>query len=64
MNKDEDKSQYSEDEIAARMNRAVRRALNTSPTPAKEFIGKSERAIVQRETRKIRKARQSEPKVP
>ena len=42
---------YSDDEIAQRMNEAVRRALNTPPTPAKALVGKSERAIAQRESR-------------
>jgi hypothetical protein len=54
---------YSEQEIARRMNDAVRRALITPPTPAKELVGKSERAIAQRESR-VRKAAQSKPKAP
>jgi hypothetical protein len=51
------------EEIALRMNKAVRRALNTPPTPTKELVGKSERAIAQRESR-VRKASQSKPKAP
>ena len=31
------------------MEAGLRRALNTPPTPTKELIGKSERAIAQRE---------------
>jgi hypothetical protein len=45
----------TEEEIAERMNQAVRRALNTPPTPIKELIGKSERAIARRESRVRRK---------
>src|SRR5208283_2086863 len=38
------------------MNAAIRRALSRPPTPTKELIGKSERAIAQRKNtpRKIR----------
>ena len=38
------------------MNNAVRRALNTPPTPTKELVGKSERAIGQRESRVRKRA--------
>ena len=38
----------SDAEIERRMNDAVRRALSTPPTPAKELIGKSERAKAKR----------------
>jgi len=53
--------EFPPDEIARRMNEAVRRALHTPPISAKELIGKSERAQAQRETKRIRKARQSKP---
>jgi hypothetical protein len=53
----------SDSEIAMRMNDAMRRALNTPPTPMKDLIGKSERAIAQRESR-VRKASRSKPKAP
>ena len=52
-----------EDEIAKRMNGAIRRALNTPPTPTKEIVGKSERAIARRESR-VRKASKVTPKSP
>ena len=51
------------EEIALRMNKAVRRALNTPPTPTKELVGKSERAQAQRESR-VKKAARSKPKSP
>jgi hypothetical protein len=35
--KPDDKETYSEEEIAARMDGAVRRALKTPPTPTKDF---------------------------
>jgi hypothetical protein len=56
-------SELSEAEIERSVNDAIRRALNTPPTPAKELIGKSERAIAQRESR-VRKATRSKPKNP
>jgi len=60
-----DKSdELSPPEIAARMTAALRRALNTPPTPTKELVGKSERAQAQRETKRIRKSRQAKPKAP
>ena len=46
------------DAIARRMNNGVRRALNTPPKPLKELVGKSERALSQRESR-LRKAPRS-----
>jgi hypothetical protein len=52
-----------DNEIACRMNDAVRRALNTPPMPAKELIGKSERAIARRESR-VRRASRSKPQAP
>jgi hypothetical protein len=55
--------EYAPEEIVDRMNSALRRALNTPPTPAKEIVGKSERAITQRESR-VRKASRSKPKAP
>ena len=39
------------DEIVRRMEMGIRRALNTPPTPTKELIGKSERAIARRDSR-------------
>jgi hypothetical protein len=50
-------------EIERRMNAAVSRALSTPATPTKELVGKSERAIAQRESR-VRKAARSKPKSP
>ena len=47
----------SDAEITGRMNAAVRRALNTAPTPTKEIVGKSERAIAQREICKAKARR-------
>jgi hypothetical protein len=55
--------QYTEEETARRRDDAIRRALNTPPKPLKEFIGKSERAKAQRESR-FRKVAQSKPKSP
>ncbi len=60
---DENESNFSEIDIERRMNAAVRRALSTPPMPAKELVGKSERAIAQRESR-VRKASRSKPKAP
>jgi hypothetical protein len=56
-------NELSPEDVVARMNNAVRRALNTPPTPAKEIVGKSERAIAQRESR-VRKASRSKPRAP
>ena len=47
---DEEDVPLSESEIAARMSAAIRRALNTPPTPTKDLIGKTERAKSQRES--------------
>jgi hypothetical protein len=47
----DEKDELDTEEIARRMNNAVRRALSTPPTPTKELIGKSERALAQRESR-------------
>jgi hypothetical protein len=52
-----------DNEIAVRMDHAIRRALNTPPKPLREIVGKSERAEAQRE-RRIKKALQSKPKSP
>jgi hypothetical protein len=54
---------YTEEETARRRDDAIRRALNTPPKPLKEFVGKSERAKAQLESR-LRKAAQSKPKPP
>jgi hypothetical protein len=60
----DDKSDpYSEEEIARRMDAAVRRALNTPPKPHKEMIGKTDRAKEQRKSR-VKKVAQSNPKAP
>jgi hypothetical protein len=48
-------TQLTEADVERRMSDAIRRALNTPSTPAKELVGKTERAIAQRENR-IRKA--------
>jgi hypothetical protein len=48
----------TEQEIAARRDEAIRRALNTPPKPTKELVGTTERA---RDQRKVKKARQAEP---
>ena len=39
-----DVAELSDEEIALRMNNAVRRALNTPPTPLKKVVGKRKRA--------------------
>jgi hypothetical protein len=54
---------YSEAETEKRMNSAVRRALSTPPTQTKELVGKTERAIAQRESR-VRKSTRSKPDSP
>jgi hypothetical protein len=54
---------YSDEEIAKRRDEAIRRALNTPPKPLKELVGKSERAIAQRESR-VRKSARSKLKSP
>ena len=43
-------AEYDEQETIHRMNDAMRRALNTPPTPTKEIVGKSERAAQMRES--------------
>jgi hypothetical protein len=48
-------AELPKNEIARRMDSAVRRALATPPTPAKALIGKTERAKSQRESREVRK---------
>jgi hypothetical protein len=53
--------QFSDEEIARRRDDAIRRALNTPPKPLKEYVGKSERAIAQRNSR-VKKAARSKPK--
>jgi len=63
MSSESNEEDVSEAEIARRMDRGVRRALNTPPMPMKELIGKSERALARRESR-VRKAPRSKPKCP
>jgi hypothetical protein len=58
-----DEPPRSEEEIARIRDEAIRRALNTPPKPTKELIGKTERAIAQRESR-VRKATRSKPEGP
>jgi hypothetical protein len=53
----------TEAEIEHRMETGIRRALNTPPTPARELVGKTERAQSQRESRALR-ARLTKPKSP
>jgi hypothetical protein len=55
--------EFTEEEIALRMNAAVRRALSTPPKPLKEMTGKGQRAPVERKSR-VRKAARSRPKSP
>jgi hypothetical protein len=38
---DSDNDQYSPEETARRRDAAIRRALNTPPTPQKEIVGKT-----------------------
>jgi hypothetical protein len=52
---------FSDKEIERRRDEAIRRALNTPPKPLREYVGKSKRAIAQR-NRRIKKAVQSNPK--
>jgi hypothetical protein len=52
---DEPDRGLSDDEIARRRDDATLRAINTPPKTLKEFVGKSERAQSQRESR-VRKA--------
>jgi hypothetical protein len=63
MSANKSEESYSDEEIARRRDAAIRRALSTPPKPLKEFVGKSERAIAQRESR-VRKAARSKPKSP
>lgn len=58
-----DKEDAAPEVVTRRMEDAIRRALNTPPVPAKELVGKSERAIAQRESR-VRKSSRSKPKEP
>jgi hypothetical protein len=44
----------SPDEVQRRMERGIRRALSTPPSPTRNLIGRTERAHAQRETRKAR----------
>ena len=52
---DKPEQELSAEEIARRRDAAIKRALNTPPTPTKELIGKTERAQSQAETRTIRR---------
>jgi hypothetical protein len=54
-------TEYPDDEVERRMDAAIRKALNTPPSPTKELIGKTERAKNQRESRAI-KARRAKQK--
>ncbi|MGD0762666.1 MAG: hypothetical protein ABR929_05645 [Roseiarcus sp.] len=54
---------FTDEEIARRRDDAIRRAMNTPPKPLKEFVGKTERAQAQRESR-VKKAARSKPKSP
>jgi hypothetical protein len=60
--KNEDNN-YSDEEIARRMNAGIRRALNTAPTPTKELIGKGKLETAKKKSRVIKAAR-SKPKSP
>ena len=42
---DVEETQLTEADVARRMSDAIRRALNTPATPAKELVGKTECAI-------------------
>jgi hypothetical protein len=57
----QDRDESPPEEIARRRDAATKRALNTPHKPAKELIGKTERAKSQRDTKALR-ARQSKPK--
>jgi hypothetical protein len=50
-------------EVERRRDDAIRRALNTPPKPAKELVGKTERAQDMAKSR-VKKARRSKPKSP
>lgn len=58
-----DDTDFSEAETVIRRDNAIRRALNTPPKPLKDYVGKSERAMAQREGR-VKKAPRSKPKSP
>ena len=47
----------SEAQIAQRRDSAIRRALNTAPTPTKKLVGATERAHEQRAIKARRKVR-------
>jgi len=53
--------EFSADEIALRMNNAVRRALNTPPKPLKEMVGKGKRTTTKGKNR-VKKTARSTPK--
>jgi hypothetical protein len=57
-----DDDKLSAQETAQRRDAAIRRALNTPPTPTKELVGKTERAQQMGEIRKAKKAPRSRPK--
>lgn len=59
--KNSTQSDLSDEEIERRMRAGIKRALSTPPTPAKELVGKTERAKSQKESREIRE-RQAKPK--
>jgi hypothetical protein len=55
-----DDEQFSEDEIAHRMERGIRRLLNTPPRPQKEMVGKvgaSNRGRPRRQSRPVDKGK-------
>ena len=51
MGKDRSTDEFSNEEVVRRMNAAVRRALNTPPSPTKELVGKTKRAQARRDGR-------------
>jgi hypothetical protein len=55
--------EFTEEEIALRMNKAVRRALNTPPKPLKEIVGSAKRAPATSKSR-VRKSARSKTKAP
>jgi len=57
------KDDFDEAETARRMDAAIRRALNTPPTPTKELVGKGERAASRRESR-VKNPPPTKPKNP
>lgn len=48
----------SDEEITRRMDGAIRRALNTPPSPTKSLVGKTDRAQSQRESRALKKGKE------